>query len=151
MNTNADFLQWFINVLVKKTSAARGNKFSGSGIKNESISNKWLTEESHKPIIRNFNKRKAQSSFIDNIWGADLAELQVISKSNRGFRFLLCVIDILSKYAWVIRLKEKKEITINNAFQKISDEPNCKPNKIWVDKSSKFCNRWMKSWFEKMT
>ena len=67
--------------------------------------------------------------------------MQAISKSNRGFRFLFCVIYILSKFAWVIPLKEKKEITINNAFQKISDEPNPKPNKIWVDKSCEFYNR----------
>ena len=82
-------LQWSINVLKKKTS--------GSGIKNENISNKELAEESHEPIIRNFNKRKAQSPFIDNIWGADLADVQLISKFNEGIRFLLCVIDIFSK------------------------------------------------------
>ena len=63
--------------------------------------------------------------------------------------FLSCVIDIFSKYAWVIRLKDKKGITITNAFQKILDESNCKPNKIWVDKDSKFHNRSMKPWLEK--
>ena len=73
----------------------------------------------HKPIIRKFNKRKVQSPFIDNIWGADLADMQLISKFNKGFRFLLCVIDIYSKYAWVIHLKDKKGITITNAFQEI--------------------------------
>ena len=59
------------------------------------------------------------SSFRDNIWGADLADMQLISKSNKGFRFLLCVIDIYSKYAWVIPLKDKKGISIVNGFQKI--------------------------------
>ena len=58
------------------------------------------------------------STFIDNIWGAGLADMQLISKVNKGFTFLLCVIDIYSKYTWVIPLKDKKEITINNAFQK---------------------------------
>ena len=74
--------------------------------KNENISNKELAEGIHKPNIRKFNKRKAYSSFIDNIWGADLADMQLISKFNKEFRFLLCVIDIYSKYAWVIPLKD---------------------------------------------
>ena len=72
-------------------------KTSVGGIKN--ISNKELAEELHKRIIRKFNKRKVQSPFIDNIWGVDLADMQLISKFNKGFRFLLCVIGIYSKYA----------------------------------------------------
>ena len=75
--------------------------------------------------------------------------MQLISKFNKGFRFLLCVTDIYSKYAWVIPLKDKIGITITHAFQKILDESNCKPNKIWVDKGSEFYNRSMKSWLEK--
>ena len=75
--------------------------------------------------------------------------MQLISKSEKGFRFLLCVIDIYSKYAWVIDLKDKKGITITNAFQKILEESNCKPNRIWVDKGSDFYNRSKKSWLEK--
>ena len=58
------------------------------------------------------------SSFRDNIWGADLTDMQLLSKFNKGFRFLLCVIDIFSKYAWVVPLKDKKGISIVNAFQK---------------------------------
>ena len=50
--------------------------------------------------------------------GADLVDMQVISKFNKGFRFLLCAIDIYSKYAWVICLRDKKGVTITNAFQK---------------------------------
>ena len=66
--------------------------------------------------------------------------MQLISKFNKGFRFLLCVIDIFSKYAWVVPLKDKKGITITNAFQKILKESNRKTNKIWVDKGSEFYN-----------
>ena len=62
--------------------------------------------------------------------------MQLISKFNKGFRFLLCVIDIFSKYAWVVPLKDKKGISIANAFQKILKESKCKPSKIWVDKGS---------------
>ena len=75
--------------------------------------------------------------------------MQLISKFNKGFRFLLCVIDIYSKYTWVIPLKDKKRITITNAFQNILDESNPKPNKIWADKGSEFYNRLIKPWLEK--
>ena len=74
--------------------------------------------------------------------------MQLISKSNKGFRFLLCVIDIFSKYAWVVPLKDKKGITITNAFQKISTESNRKPNKIWVAKESEFYNSYFKKWLK---
>ena len=94
------------------------------------MSEQQLPEELHKPIIRKFNKRKVHSPFIGKIWGADLAHMQLISKFNKGIRFLLCVIDICSKYAWVIPLKDEKGITIINAFQKMLKESNGKRNKI---------------------
>ena len=74
--------------------------------------------------------------------------MQLITKFNKGFRFLLCVIDIFSKYAWVVPLKDKKGISIVNAFQKIFDKLGCKPNKIWVDKRSKFYNNSFKKWLK---
>ena len=73
-------------------------KSEGSGIVNNK-ENIQLADELHKPIIRKFEKRKVYSSFRDNIWGADLADMQLISKFKKGFRFLLCVIYIFSKYA----------------------------------------------------
>ena len=76
-----------------------GKKSSGSSIKNENVFNKELAEEIHKPIIRKFNKIKEHSPFIDNIWGTNPANMQLISKFNKGFKFLLCVIDIYSKCA----------------------------------------------------
>ena len=82
-----------------------------------------LADELHKAIIKKFNKRKVYSSFKDNIWGVDLADMQLLSKYNKGFRFLSCVIDIFSKYAWVIPLKDKKGISIVNAFQIILKNP----------------------------
>ena len=82
---------------------------SGSGVVNNKIKqNLQLAEELHKPIIRNFKKKTAYSEFKDNIWGADLADMQLIAKLNKGFRFLLCVIDIFGKYAWVVPLEDKK-------------------------------------------
>ena len=81
-------------------------KFAGRSVK--SIINQQVAGELHKPIIRKFNKIKIHLSFKDNIWGADLADMQLVSKFNKGSRFLLCVIDIYSKYARVIPLKVKK-------------------------------------------
>ena len=76
------------------------------------------------------------SVFKDNIWGADLADMQLIIKYNKGVGFLLCVIDISSKYAWVVPLKDKKGVSIVGAFQSILKQSNRKPNKTWVDKGS---------------
>ena len=59
-----------------------------------------LAEELHEPIIRKFEKRKVHSSFVDNIWGADLADMQLISKFSKASWFLLCLSDIYGKYAW---------------------------------------------------
>ena len=87
--------------------------------------------------------------FVDNIWGADLADVSLMSKFNKGICFLLYVIDIFSKYAWVISLKDKKGITFADGFKKILDESNHKPNKIGVGKGHKFSNRPMKSWLKK--
>ena len=80
----------------------------GSGLKENQgnfLQNSQLSNELHKPIIRKFKKRKVYSSFKDNIWGVDLADMQLISKHNQGVRYILCVIDLFSKYAWVVPLK----------------------------------------------
>ena len=77
--------------------------------------NMELANELHKPIIKKL-KEKVYSSFKDNIWGVDLANMQLLSKFNKGFIFLLCVIDIFNIFTWVIPLKDKKGISIVNAF-----------------------------------
>ena len=117
-------------------------KSSGSGILNEP--NYQLENELHKPIIRNFNERKVYSSFTDNIWGDELADKQSLSKYNKGIKYLLCAIDLFSKYAWVVPLRDKKGNSIVNAFQKIISEGR-KPNKIWADQGSEFYNNLFKS------
>ena len=129
MYIDVDLLQW----LIKKSFATCANKYAGSCIENENMTK--------------FKRRKVV--FIDNIWVVCLADMQLISKFNKELLFLLSVIDIYSKYAWVIPLKYKKRIIITNAFQKILKESNRKSNKIWVDKGSEFYNRSMKSWLEK--
>ena len=74
--------------------------------------------------------------------------MQLISKFNKGFRFLLCVTDIFSKYAWVIPLKDKKGVSIVDAFPKILKESDRKPIKIWVDKGTEFYNSSFKKWLK---
>ena len=115
---------------------------SGKGIKNVKI----LAEELHKPVIKIFNKRKVYSQFKDNIWGVDLADMQSLSRKNKGIKYILCDIDLYSKYAFLIPLKDKKGISIVNAFNEIIKQSNRKPNKIWVDQGSEFYNRVFKKW-----
>ena len=105
-------------------------KTMGNGVNNERLK---LADELHKPIIRKFNKRKVYSSFKDNIWGVDLADMLLLSKFNKGIRYLLCAVDLFSKYAFVVPLKDQKGASIVNAFQGILDKSGRKPNKIWVD------------------
>ena len=119
-------------------------KTVGSGV-NENIK---LANELHKPIIRKFNKQKVFSSFKDNIWGADSADMQLLSKFNKGIKYLLCVIDLFSKYAFVVPLNDKKAISIVNAFQIILNKSKRKSNKIWVDKGSEFYNASFKKWLQ---
>ena len=88
-------------------------KSKETGIK--SMPNQQLANELHKPIIRKFKNRKVYSSFKDNIWGVDLADMQLINKYNKGIRYLQCAIDLFSKYAFVVPLRDKKETP--NAFQ----------------------------------
>ena len=69
-------------------------------------------------LLKKVEKGRLHSPFIDNIQGADFCDMQLMSKFYKGFRFLLCVINTFSKYAWVMPLKDKREITITNPFQK---------------------------------
>ena len=105
-------------------------KSKGAGIKNDIKENLQLSNEFHKRIIRKFKKIKVYSSFRDNILGIDLANMQLISKYNKGIRCLLCAIDLFSKYAWVVPLKNKKGVTITNALQSILNKSKRNSNKI---------------------
>ena len=86
-------------------------KFFGKKSKGSVIINQpkyQLVNEIHKPIIRKFTKRKVYPSFRDNIQGVDLADMQSLSKCNKGIKYLLCAIDLFSKSAWAVPLKDKK-------------------------------------------
>ena len=127
------------NFFDKESASLADKSASGKGI---FLTKHW--QQNCKKQLSNNSRKKLHSSFIDNTWGADLADMHLINKFNKRFRFLLCVIGIFSKYAWVIPLKDRDIV-----FQKILEKSNCKPNEIWVDKGSEFYNRSMKSWLEK--
>ena len=93
----------------------------------------------HRQIIPKFKRRKFYSSFRDNIQGVDLADMQIIKQIQQRIKYLLYAIDLLSKCVCVVPLKDKRGITIVNAFQKIISKER-KPNKIWVDQDSEFYN-----------
>ena len=116
-------------------------KSSRSGVDAEP--NYQLANELHRQIIRTFKRGKVCSSFRDNIWDVDLADMQSLSKYNKGIKYLLCAIDLFSKYAWVGSLKDKRGINTVNAFQIIISEGR-KPNKIWVDQGGEFYNKLFK-------
>ena len=121
------------------------SKVSGSGAK-LTLQNEQLAGKLHKPIIRKFEKRKVYSQFKDNMWGVDLADMQSLSRKNKGIKYLLCAIDLYSKYAFVIPLKDEKGISIVNAFNKVMKQFKKYPNKICVDKGSEFYNAYFKKW-----
>ena len=145
LNIKGVLFQWFLKFLIKYPLGLQINLLSVVALKMRLFQIKNYLKNYRNQLSETLTKE----SILDNVWGADLADMQLISKFNKGIRFLLCVTIIFSKYAWVIPLKDKKGITITNAFQKILDESNRKPNKIWVDKGSEFYNRSMKSWLEK--
>ena len=89
----------------KKTSATRANKFAGEAVKDENMTSKELAEDLHKSINRKLKKKKNMLTFYRQYWGADLANMQLICKFDKGIRFLLCIIDIFTKYAWFVLLK----------------------------------------------
>ena len=108
-----------------------------------------LADELHKPVIRKPVKRKEYSQFKDNIWGVDLADMQSLSKKNKGIKYLLCAIDLYSKYVSVVPLKDKKGISVTNGFNKIIKQSGRKPNKIWVNQGSEFYNHVFKRWLSR--
>ena len=117
-------------------SAIKSKRTLGLGVEN---SNKILSEELHKPKRKNFLRRKIIVNHIDEIFAADLVEMQKFAKLNKGFRYLLTCIDIFSKYRWVIPLKDKKGINVKNALQKIFIQRS--PKFLWTDCGKEFYNK----------
>ena len=108
---------------------------------------KWsdqLAEELHRPVVKHFRKRRVFVKGIDEIWAADLVDMQAFAKSNSGVKYLLTVIDVFSKYGWIEPLKDKSGKSVAAAFKKIFGEGRI-PKKLWVDKGKEFYNRDVKA------
>ena len=75
-----------------------------------------LAEELYKPVTRKFQRRRVNANAIDEIWAADLIDIQAFSKDNSGIKYLLTVIDVFSKFAWIVPLKRKTGQEVANAF-----------------------------------
>ena len=114
----------------------RSKRKLGLGVENH---NKILSEELHKPKRKNYPRRKIIVNHIDEIFAADLVEMQKFAKLNKGYRYLLTCIDIFSKFAWVIPLKDKKGITTKSALEKIFNKR--KPKFLWTDNGKEFYNK----------
>ena len=110
--------------------------------------NEQLAKELHKAVNKIFKKRKVYARFKDNSWAADLAEMGSLSSKNKNLKYLLCVLDVLTKYAWVKPLKDKHSKTVLNALIEIVNESNRKLNKLWVDQGREFYYKFMQEWLK---
>ena len=108
----------------------------GLGVENH---NNILSEELHKSKRKNYPRRNIIVNHIDEIFAADLVEMQKFTKLNKGYRYLLTCIDIFSKYCWVISLKDKKGINVKNALEKIFKQRS--PKFLWTDRGTEFYNK----------
>ena len=98
-----------------------------------------LADELHKPIRRKLQKRLVVSKNVDDIWAADLVEMQSFSKSNKGYKYILMVIDVFSKFGWAVPLKTKTGLAVEDALRKIFKKNE--PAMLWTDKGKEFCNK----------
>ena len=122
------------------------DKETGSGI---SV-NAQLAEELHKPVIKKLKRRKIYARLKGNIWSSDLAEMESLSSKNKNVKYLLCVIDVFTKYGFVKPLKDEKGKTVLTAFIKIVNESNRnnKPNKLWIKQGREFYSKLMQEWLD---
>ena len=105
-----------------------------------------LADELHKPVRKKFKRRRVLVGGIDEIWAADLADMKAFSKDNRDVTYILCVIDIFSKYGWLVPLKDKTGKSVASVLRTIFEER--KPEKMWVDKGKEFYNKDVKDLIE---
>ena len=120
-------------------------------LKRPSSEENWqekLADELHKPIKRNFTRRRVIVNHIDEVWCSDIVEMQKFSRWNKGYRYLLMVLDVFSKYGWIVPLKDKKGETVMNAFKTIFKERR-KPQYLWTDKGKEYYNKHVKELLDK--
>ena len=107
-----------------------------------------LADELHKPIRKKFKKRRVFTSGVDAICAADLVEMQSFSRSNKGFKYILMIIDVFSKYGWAVPLKSKTGLEVTKSFQNLWRK-QAPPQQLWTDKGKEFYNGLMTDLLEK--
>lgn len=123
--------------------------FHSAKRKNKKITKKevreWLKGQRvyslHRPAIKHFRRNRVLVGSIDSVWELDLIDMQSLKKYNSNYRYMLTCIDVLSKYAWAIPIKDKSGPTLVKAFKQVLDESGRKPKKIHTDRGSEFTNR----------
>ena len=133
------------NAIAAKSKLGMGAKNAKKRKKPPSEEN-WqekLADELHTPIKRNFTRRRVITNHIDEIWASDLVEMQQFTKWNEGYRYLLMIIDVFSKYGWIVPLKDKKGESVAEAFKE-----GRKPQYLWVDKGKEYYNKHVKDRLE---
>ena len=108
-----------------------------------------LADELHKPIRKKFKKRRVFASGVDAIWAADLVDMQSLSRVNKGYKYILMIIDVFSKYGWAIPLKTKTGVEVTRAFANLWQKQKPPPQKLWTDKGKEFYNKPMKDLLKK--
>ena len=108
-----------------------------------------LTDELHKPVRKHFQKRRVFAAKVDEIWAADLVDMQYYARSNKGYKYILMIIDVFSKYGWAILVKNKSATEIAKAFSKLWDSGQKAPSRLWTDKGKEFDNKVMKELLKK--
>lgn len=110
---------------------------------------KTFSEEVHHRVVRKFPRRRVEVYRVDEIWALDLASMETVSKYNEGYKYILCIIDVFSKYAWCVPLKNKTGPSILEAIKLVVDESDRSPEKIWVDQGGEFYNKGFQDWANK--
>ena len=110
------------------------------------MSSSNFAKEIHHKVIRKFTRRKVIVTGIDKIWAMDLASMESFVEYNNGYKFILCIIDVFSKFAWCVPLKNKSATTVLNAVTDVVKKSDRIPEKIWVDRGSEFYNKDFQKW-----
>ena len=120
------------------------------GLGKKKKKNSWkekLADELYKPIKRKFPRRSVIVFSKDEIWSADLVDMQAFSSFNKGSKYILTAIDVFSKYAWAVPIKDKSAASVTKAFEKIISDRI--PKKLWVDEGKEFYNATFKKLLDK--
>ena len=109
---------------------------------------KQFSAEIHKRAIKKFTRRKVIVNSIDDIWAMDLADLNSLISYNNEYRCMLCIVDVFSKFAWAVSLKDKTAETVLSAVQGVVKKIKKTPKKFWVDQGSEFYNKKFQAWIK---